>query len=559
MRYSDGSEYVLFPSEIESCDYLDGNALAVRCQLRVFLLSFIDRLYLPNAEVELRQPIVLAVSSPDALTAIISQQTQRELGLQRPILSVAYLTNHALGETKGMAISLPDYAASCAKIGLSVLETFLTWASSVYKSISVLETNGATIPSAEWARDKDLSRFWTNFPVWQRMMAADAFATVNTAHNVGNPHDFQLDGGASSSKSTIFGDPCHPSISGSSLSSAAAIVLGLSNLGLNGRSDSTFTGGASLQAIPFANSVGHGSGAENDRADGDGSGAAVSNGGISKQEDILLHEREATRLAVKEMDNLLHIIGDEVGSSNGFCLPTADMLTIKSMGRLRESLHWLERCVQNWLVWLEGNVSDLDMALFGKTAEELTSLSDATLLTVYLDVRVQAYNLFGNLPRTANFWCPVDEVDVDSEVTRCLIYWDQLQEVLIHSFCPHEIRFIFDGLGDFISQIFLRLIPQITRMNVNGNRKMCRNIYKLQQALALLTENHESDLIRVKQLYELFYLTPEAVVNRVIEQGVAFEVGVYQNLLKLYQRSHPSHDHSRTDDSITKLAQIIRA
>lgn len=533
--------------------------LAVRCQLRVFLLSFIDRLYLPNAEVELRQPIVLAVSSPDALTAIISQQTQRELGLQRPILSVAYLTNHALGETKGMAISLPDYAASCAKIGLSVLETFLTWASSVYKSISVLETNGATIPSAEWARDKDLSRFWTNFPVWQRMMAADAFATVNTAHNVGNPHDFQLDGGASSSKSTIFGDPCHPSISGSSLSSAAAIVLGLSNLGLNGRSDSTFTGGASLQAIPFANSVGHGSGAENDRADGDGSGAAVSNGGISKQEDILLHEREATRLAVKEMDNLLHIIGDEVGSSNGFCLPTADMLTIKSMGRLRESLHWLERCVQNWLVWLEGNVSDLDMALFGKTAEELTSLSDATLLTVYLDVRVQAYNLFGNLPRTANFWCPVDEVDVDSEVTRCLIYWDQLQEVLIHSFCPHEIRFIFDGLGDFISQIFLRLIPQITRMNVNGNRKMCRNIYKLQQALALLTENHESDLIRVKQLYELFYLTPEAVVNRVIEQGVAFEVGVYQNLLKLYQRSHPSHDHSRTDDSITKLAQIIRA
>ncbi|VDM30405.1 unnamed protein product [Hydatigera taeniaeformis] len=549
--------------------------LTIRCQLRVFLLSFIDRLYLPNAEVELRQPIVLAVSNyfapgPDALTSTVSQHIQRELGLQRPILSVAYLTNHALGESKGMAISLPDYAANCAKIGLSVLETFLTWASSVYKSISVSEANGTTIPSAEWARDNDLSRFWTNFPVWQRMMAADAFATVNTVHNVGNPHDPQLGIGVNNNRSTIFGDPCHPSTAGSSLSSAAAIVLGLSNLGINGRTDSTFAGGASLQAIPFANSVGQSSGVEDDQADGGGNGAAVSNGGISKQEDILLHEREATRLAVKEMDNLLHIIGDEVGSSTDFCLPTAGMLTIKSMGRLRESVHWLERCVQNWLAWLEGNVLDLDMAPFTKAAEELTSLSDATLLTVYLDVRVQAYNLFGNLPRTANFWCPVDEVDVDPEVTRCLIYWDQLQEVLIHSFCPHEIRhalevsffkhlFIFDGLGDFISQIFLRLIPQITRMNVNGNRKMCRNIYKLQQALALLTENHESDLIRVKQLYELFYLNPEAVVNRVIEQGVAFEVGVYQNLLRLYQRSHPSHDHSRTDDSITKLAQIIRA
>lgn len=150
-----------------------------------------------------------------------------------------------------------------------------------------------------------------------------------------------------------------------------------------------------------------------------------------------------------------------------------------------------------------------DITPFAVVGEELTALSNATLLSVYLDVRVQAYNLFANLPRTANFWCPVDEVDVDPEIINCLLYWDQLQEVLVHSYCPHEVRFIFDGLGDFISQIFLRIIPRITRMNVNGNRKMCRNIYKLQQALALLTENHESDLIRVKQLYELFYLTPE--------------------------------------------------
>ena len=35
----------------------------VRCQLRMFLLNFIERLYLPNAEVELRQPLVLAISS----------------------------------------------------------------------------------------------------------------------------------------------------------------------------------------------------------------------------------------------------------------------------------------------------------------------------------------------------------------------------------------------------------------------------------------------------------------------------------------------------------------
>nr|CDS30239.2 exocyst componenet sec8 [Hymenolepis microstoma] len=502
--------------------------LQVRCQLRVFLTNFIEQLYLPNAEIQLQQPIISAVSSQDALTMIVPQQTQRELGLQRPILMVAYLTNQALGETKGMATALPNYMVKCAQIGLSILEKFVSWASSVYKNISVAVGSGAVIPSAEWARDKDLSRFWTNFPVWQRLMAADAFATASTTHTVGNPHDPQL-------------------------GNAAAIVLGLSNLGLNGRSDPTFTGGLTIQAIPFANSaLGQGDGI-------DGASDVNSVRRISKHDDILLHERETTRLARKEMDNLLHIIRDEVGSSTEFCLPTAGMLTVKSMGRLRESVHWLELCVQNWLSWLEGSMgSDFNIAPFAAVGEELTALANATLLSIYLDVRVQAYNLLANLPRTANFWCPVDEVDVDPEITKCLVYWDQLQESIVHSYCPHEIRFIFDGLGDFISQIFLRLIPQITRMNVNGNRKMCRNIYKLQQTLALLTENHESDLIRVKQLYELFYLTPESVVNKVIEQGVAFEVGVYQNLLRLYQRSHPSHDHSRTDDNIAKLSQIIR-
>ncbi|VUZ48567.1 unnamed protein product [Hymenolepis diminuta] len=540
------------------CYDMNGDTLQIQCQLRVFLINFIERLYLPNAEIQLRQPIISALSNQDALTMIVPQQTQRELGLQRPILMVAYLTNQALGETKGMATALPDYMVKCAQIGLSILETFISWASSVYKNISVSVGSRAAIPSAEWARDKDLSRFWTNFPVWQRMMAADAFATANTSHTVGNPHDPQLGNGISSRKLT--GDRQSTSstnsttTSSSNLSAAAAIVLGLSNLGLNGRSDPTFTGAFSLQAIPFANSaLGRGD-------DIDGASGGSHERSISKHSDVLLHERETTRLAGKEMDNLLHIIRDEIGSRTDFCLPTAGMLTIKSMGRLRESVHWLERCVQNWLSWLEGSMSyGFDITPFAVVGEELTALADATLLSVYLDVRVQAYNLFANLPRTANFWCPVDEVDVDPEIINCLLYWDQLQEVLVHSYCPHEIRFIFDGLGDFISQIFLRIIPRITRMNVNGNRKMCRNIYKLQQALALLTENHESDLIRVKQLYELFYLTPEAVVNKVIEQGVAFEVGVYQNLLRLYQRSHPSYDHSRTDDSITKLSQIIRA
>ncbi|VDK73052.1 unnamed protein product [Dibothriocephalus latus] len=249
-------------------------------------------------------------------------------------------------------------------------------------------------------------------------------------------------------------------------------------------------------------------------------------------DDLVLHERETTRLAVKEMDQLLHMIHDEVGSSDT-SLCTASLPTIKKIGRLHESMNWLLRCEKNRNTWLQ-TLPKADATRFVNVTQELSSLSDACILMIYLDVRVKAFNLFGNLPRL-------------------------LKDALIHTLSQHKIRFIFDGLGDFISQLFIRFIPQITRINSNGNRKMCRNIYKLQQTLALLTENHESDLIRVKQLYELLYLTPEAIVNRIIEHGAAFNATVYQNLLQLYQRSHPSHDHLRTEDCISKLSGIIHS
>lgn len=54
------------------------------------------------------------------------------------------------------------------------------------------------------------------------------------------------------------------------------------------------------------------------------------------------------------MDNLLHIIRDEIGSRTDFCLPTAGMLTIKSMGRLRESVVRCSHVTKSMLI-LQGS------------------------------------------------------------------------------------------------------------------------------------------------------------------------------------------------------------
>ncbi len=127
------------------------------------------------------------------------------------------------------------------------------------------------------------------------MMAADAFAMANTASTVGNPHDPHL--AANRKNSSVFSElrQSTSGSSGTSLSSAAAIVLGLSNLGLNGRSDPTSTGGPSLQAIPFAKPFGQNGDAGSDK--GSIQNGSINGGGAKKEDMVrekgLLHAKSA--------------------------------------------------------------------------------------------------------------------------------------------------------------------------------------------------------------------------------------------------------------------------
>ncbi|KAF6779168.1 hypothetical protein AHF37_01338 [Paragonimus kellicotti] len=448
-----------------------------------------------------------------------------------------------------------------------------------------VDSSGTTVSSSDWAQDNDVSRFWKKFPVWQRMAAHEAYLMASNAllgSQKGNTNSLSP-ASLSGTSVGINSLPCLDSSSSQSQSGniapATAVILGLYcefDCG-TGTTDSRFN---TRLVIPFDN--------------GGRGPLDTLNGGDPNVEFThlsgLLYEREATRLAAKETKQLLHMIKDELPDSsqsgqqqtNVRQLPTIrNIQLLKILGRMSESLCWLSHRVLNLDTWLkhlrrragqgtptdssarppitkQASVGLLVDTPFASCAKELARLSEACLLMTYLEVRIQAYNHFGGLPSDVTYWCPVDDVDVDKYVTDFLVYLEHVQDMLVHTFSRHKFRFIFDGLGDFISQLLLRLIPMIPRMNANGNRKMCRNVYRLQQALTSLTETHESDLIRVKQLYELFSMTPEAVVNRLMEQGVAFEESVYRNLLELYQRSHPTHAYARTEESIAKLSTVIK-
>lgn len=73
-------------------------------------------------------------------------------------------------------------------------------------------------------------------------------------------------------------------------------------------------------------------------------------------------------------------------------------------------------------------------------------------------------------------------------------------------------QYIFQGLGQLISTILIGGAEHIQRINDNGVKKMCRNIYAIQRTLCEITNQPEHAMDHARQYYELFTLTPEVVL-----------------------------------------------
>lgn len=66
-----------------------------------------------------------------------------------------------------------------------------------------------------------------------------------------------------------------------------------------------------------------------------------------------------------------------------------------------------------------------------------------------------------------------------------------------------------------IASIITGCVQHIRRMNENGVKKMCRNIFVLQQTLTNITLAREPALDHARQYFELLCLTPEVSVDSI--------------------------------------------
>jgi exocyst complex component 4 len=64
-------------------------------------------------------------------------------------------------------------------------------------------------------------------------------------------------------------------------------------------------------------------------------------------------------------------------------------------------------------------------------------------------------------------------------------------------------------VGQLISTILVGCAEHILRINENGVKKMCRNIFAIQKTLSDITHQPEQAMDHARQYYELFTNSPE--------------------------------------------------
>ena len=85
--------------------------------------------------------------------------------------------------------------------------------------------------------------------------------------------------------------------------------------------------------------------------------------------------------------------------------------------------------------------------------------------------------------------------------------------------------------------IILGAAEHIKKINGNGVKKMCRNIFAVQHTLtSSITGSRETAMDHAKQYYELFNQRQQEVLNGIVEKGPVFSAEEYAVAVKLLSR-----------------------
>ncbi|CAG9865173.1 unnamed protein product [Phyllotreta striolata] len=252
----------------------------------------------------------------------------------------------------------------------------------------------------------------------------------------------------------------------------------------------------------------------------------------------------------------------------------SDMNSLKELAQLQESMEWFSVRMFQYTSEFRQEPSGLSppqqtkdnnnhveqpLSVSASTLQHLTSiaqefdeLANTCLLLLHLEVRVQCfYYLLAQTHYNKETHEPDPKV---LELSRVLANVD---EAMANSLHPRKCKYIFEGLGHLIAKILISSAQYMNVIDEGGIQRMCRNIFTLQQTLTNITMTRELALDHARHYFELFFLTPEEILNGIVDKGPEFSELEYMNAFQLLNRSKSDRELGSVTIHLERLTEIL--
>ncbi|XP_021371891.1 exocyst complex component 4-like isoform X1 [Mizuhopecten yessoensis] len=281
-------------------------------------------------------------------------------------------------------------------------------------------------------------------------------------------------------------------------------------------------------------------------------------------------EEEMRTLNSKEVNILISNL-----SSSDSMIPQQEIITdatqMRTIANYHQSLEWFTGRLGHFAQSLSSKsdkhgtqksskyppVSHKALESLNTLEKDFQDLAEICLLLLHLEVRVHCFYYLELVARKSNYAGPIDDLDPDSNVLKLNKDLTAMEEVLSQSLQPNKFKYIFEGLGFLVASILMNSIQFLPKINENGIKKMCRNLFAIQQNLTNISMSRETDLDMARQYYELLYLNQDDILTAIAEKGAQFTYTEYCQLIQLYHRSHPGGDPNQLDKRMQRLREII--
>ena len=258
-----------------------------------------------------------------------------------------------------------------------------------------------------------------------------------------------------------------------------------------------------------------------------------------------------------------------------------DFSDLKSIANLQESAEWLASNIKNLITSITGQSIKINLDSFDSprhallTPQSIQSSDDSIkalenlqeifkelanncLILLHLEIRCHCFYYIGKATRESNYCINMDSIEVDSQIPPLVKELRDIEDLCSAALPQEKVRYLFDGLSYLMACILISSTHYMKKINRNGVKKMCQNIFTIQQELANITTRREWNLDLARQYFELLYLPPDEILNLIHEQGSYFKEQDYANALELLSRSEVLPDRDLLRVRREKLSEILR-